>query len=537
MRNSQFSLLDAKSAQGSRQTLARFVEARLNNGVITMIDPADIPNGALARGKNVTVRFDRTARRFGTMLLTPTKPNANTVLGMFFFKLKNGSAYTFRVTKDDLHFRDDDSSWTEITGSGLAGSNNDRFEFVNILDTVIFANNGADNLQKLDLGAGTYAALGNAPKYRHVTGFFNRAVGAARRGVNEVEVGWSADGDPTEWNPAVNETAGSSPILESPSDLSDYISGIFGFTNTAILLRERSIWLVTKKPSPTDPFNFYSVFPGIGCDAPNSVAVIPNGLTWLDTQTKSVWAFVPGGNPERIGAPIERDILKGLDDPANCFAGFDPIENEYTVAIKRAGSTLVTTWTYNFSTKAWTEGEYDGISSVDNVELVNSTLLSSLKIDDLIGKIDTLVGVINDLVPSGSSVSVGNVRLFGKTNGDILVEDESSDTDAGSAFETLIDSKTFSVPSDDQLVQELRIEFVQRKAGSLQILWSDDGGKTFMLYRTVPVLQLPLDKSKIIRTFGPLQARQYTWRVKATDGAFEILSFEIIISKGGDSRI
>lgn len=538
MAKPRFTRSQVRVPPDSRITSAKFVEARVNAGVITMIDPLDIPPGALQTGKNIIVRFDRTSRRPGSVLLDPAKPDSNEVLGLAFIKLKNGVAYTFRFTATSIYSRNA-LDWTEVTGGGLTGLQTDRFQVVNVLNRIIFTNNGADVVQEIDPAVLTYAALGNAPTYRYVTGFYNRAVGAALRGSNEVQVGWSADGVIDEWDPAVNKTAGNSPILESPSDLSDYITGIFGFTNVMILLREQSIWLATKKPIPTDPFNFYAVFPGIGCDVPSSVAVIPNGLAWLDTRTGTVWAYTPGGAPEPIGRSIEANLLRGVDDPSQCFGSYASKPNEYTVAIPRAGSTLVTTWTYNFRTKAWAEGEYESITSIDDIELATGGVVGSgLTIDDLIGTIDQLVGNIDELGPAGPVVGpdiIANVRLFGKSNGDVLLEDETVDTDNGTEFETLIDSKTFQIPTDDMMVMELRLEFLKKLAGSFEIYWSKDGGKTFSLYRTVADTYIPIGESKIVKTFGPMKARNYVWRIRATEGAFDILAFEVLVSQSGKS--
>lgn len=532
-----FTTLKARGVNMPRIEEKTLAEARLNQGVITMIDPADIPTGALTRAKNTTVRFDKTSRRPGGILFTPAAPDAFPVLAFIFIKLKDGSVFLFRFTTESIYVLDA-GVWVEITGSGLLGTTADRFEIVNVLDTIVFANNGANVIQTINPIAGTYAALGNAPAYRHVTGFFNRAVGAALRGSSEVQVGWSADGDPTEWDPGVDQSAGFSDILESPSDLSDYISGIFGFTNVMILLREQSIWLATKQPIETNPFHFSAVFPGIGCDVPNSVAVIPNGLAWLDTRTGTVWAYTPGGQPEPIGRPIESTILKGFDNPETCFGSYSNKHAEYEIAIPRAGSNLVTTWTYNFRTKAWAEGERDNISCIDDIEIVvGANIVNQLRIDDLIGTIDGLVGTIDQLVSSSSSgpETIANVRIYGKKNGDAMIEDETADTDAGTAFETLIDSKVYTIPTNDTYIAELRIEFFKRLAGGFEIYWSRDGGATFTLWRTVTNAQIPLDKAQLVHTFGPLDARQYKWRIRATAGAFDLLSYEIKILQAGKS--
>src|SRR5688572_27484223 len=91
-----------------------FAEAQVNKGVITMIDPDDIPNGALQIGKNAFVRFDRTLRRHGGVLLTPPKPDGLTVLGLLPFITKGGSAFAYRFTRSSIFSRQS-ATWTPIT--------------------------------------------------------------------------------------------------------------------------------------------------------------------------------------------------------------------------------------------------------------------------------------------------------------------------------------------------------------------------------------------------------------------------------------
>lgn len=506
-----------------------FAEAQVNKGVITMVDPDDIPNGALQVGKNAFVRFDRTMRRHGGVLLTPPKPDGFTILALRSFINKVGAAFTYRFTRDSVYSRLA-GSWSKLTGAALAGTNFDRITTVNVLDKFIFANNGANNIQLVDTIGNSYADLAANTPYRYITGFFNRAVGAALRGTSEVRVGWSADGVITQWDPGVAPSAGFSDILESPSDLSDPITGIFGFTNTMILMREQSIWQATKQPIETDPFYFYAAFPGIGCDCPSTIAVVPNGLAWLDIRSGTIWQYTPGAPPVPIGRPIEANVIRGVDDPRTCFASYNNKNAEYTVAIPRASSTLVTTWTFNFRTQAWTEGEYLSISSLDDLALSN--VGGGLTIDELVGTIDQLIGAIDDLSPSSATI---NSKVFGRADGELVLEDITADTDAGTVYTTQIVSKSFTIPKDDVYVVELQIEFIKRKAGEMRIYQSKDGGNTWILYRTIATSYLVLEKPQIIKIKKPLKARRYSWKVEADAGLFEIMNFIVRVSDSGES--
>jgi hypothetical protein len=114
---------DMGSASLQEQNLAN---ARLNLGMITSLDPADIPEGALQLCKNARVRFDRTSRRPGSSLLTPAAPNTKSVIGLSYFKQSDGDEYFFRATRDTLHRRLT-GSWTNLPAAVtlLGGTDSD----------------------------------------------------------------------------------------------------------------------------------------------------------------------------------------------------------------------------------------------------------------------------------------------------------------------------------------------------------------------------------------------------------------------------
>jgi len=537
---------------------SKFIEARVNQGMITMLDPADIPPGALQLCRNARCRFDRTTRRPGTKLLTPTKPNSNRVLGTFFFKKNDGSTFFFRFTPTTIHFRDG-VSWTPITagvGATLTGGATDRFQAVVAFDRFIYTN-GVDILHYVDVTDNKFKKLGNAPSYKYITAFFNRVVGANRTGLlaDATQVGWSAEGGITgvgldEWDPLVDETAGSSPLVDSPSDRADYISGLFGFTNVMIVLREQSVWLATKQPIPTNPFFFYTAFPGLGSNCPESAVITLNGITWVDQRSGSVWFYEPGGKPEPIGRSIERDLMRGLDDPSQVFASYAPIEQEYTVCIPQVSGAFVTAWTFNFRTNAWARDEYEAISSIDDVDLSESIIT----IDDLGDiPIDQLNpapgGTIDDLSPASPIIPV---RTFGRTDGEIIIENPNPDplnneTDTDPVFPsdplstgvytTELISKSYTMPTDDIYIAEIRIELVPRRAGDLTLTYSKDGGETFSAAsKTRVIASAELDKPRVFKWVKQIKARRFAWRLVTQAGQCDIIGYEVHVYKSGESK-
>lgn len=522
--------------------MQKFVESRVNKGMITMLDPADIEPGAMQLIRNATVRFDRTARRPGSRPFTPGQPDAHPVMRLAFMKKKEGNAYTVRLTPESVHTMAT-VDWNVIAGI-LTGTVKDRFQTTVVLDEFVFANNGVDYLQVVDFVAQTFGRLGNAPRYRYVTGMFNRVVGAARRDENEIEVGWSADADVYEWNPLVNETAGSSPIIDSPADLSDWIKGIFAFTTVGILLREKSVWLITKVPIPQNPFAFHPAVPGIGCDSPFSAAIIGDGLAWLDRRTGTVYAFTPGSPLEAIGRPIEKSIVANIDDPETIFSSYDPIANEYSICIPQVpGGELVVVWTYNRRNKAWAKNEYQSITSINDAELA----VAGTQIDQL-GPvpINSLPGTIDGLSPTESIIVS---RTFGRADGSMAIEDINEDIDApqdgfptGYVYPTQLVSKAFTVPEDDIYIAQINIEYQSNRGGTFTLEYSKTGGAvtdlglpgSWKLAKTVTPTVLGQPRLLIFRRM--LHCRRFAWRLTTTAGLFETLSYEVHVYPSGKSR-
>lgn len=519
--------------------MAKFAEGRVNGGMITTIDPADIPSGALQDAKNALVRFDKTARRPGSVILTPTKPNSNTIMKLSSIKRQDGVAYTFRFTPTTVHSRQT-SSWTAFpfTTTALIGTADDRFETAIVLDEFVFSNNGANVVQQIDFLNGKYKALGNAPAYRYICGFYNRVVGAALRDENEVRIGWSGDGDITEWDPAVNETSGFSSLVDSPADLSDWITNIFAFTNVLVVLREKSVWVGTKQPIPTQPFYFVNSVPGYGCDCSYSAAIVGEGLAWLDRRSRTVYAFAPGGQLEPIGRPIENRIVDNIDDPKTVFGSFDPFSNEYTIYIPAVGG-VVNAWTFSFRSKTWTRHEYKHITSADVVDLAEGGVtidqLGDVPIDDLPGTIDSLS-------PSSNIVPI---KTFGRDDGEIAVEDINANTDApyspdfpsGIPYETLVVSKCFTVPEVDMYIAEIVLEYQAVLGGTFTIEYSRNGGATDDSWHTAKtVTPTILGEPRLLKLRKTIRTRRFAWRVITNAGRFEILAYEVHVYPSGKSK-
>lgn len=504
-----------------------FVESRINGGMVTAVDSADLETHQFPQVKNFFVRYDKTFRRYGTRLYTPVKPNSNKVLNIFPMKRFDGTVNILRFTPSSVHIGTS-TTWALVTPAiALTGGVNNRFVSAIINDRFFFAN-GVDPVQEINFTASTHAVAGNASNYRFVTGFFNRLVGA-RTSTNPIQVGWSGDSNLAQFDPNVDISAGSTPLIDSPSDYADFITGLFGFSNAMLVLRERSIWQAVKIPSASNPFNFYTAVSGLGCDSPDTAVQIPNGIAWFDFRTGSVYTYKLGTpEPVAIGRSVEKEIVSDITDITTIFAGYNTVYDEYTLVVPIAGSTICKLWTYNFRTQAWWYEEMFDISALANIDYESSSLM----IEDLPGMIEALVGTIESLT---SNVAVAS-RFYGKTLGDLEVQDTSVSLDNGVAYTSELISKTFTLSGFDEYVAFLRIEYVPQSAGSFSVYYSKDGGISFTLYKTVTFTSLDYGKRKLATFKKQIKCRNYNWKIVSTAGLFDLLEYEGNVYQGAVSK-
>ena len=523
----------------------------LGAGMVTSLDPADIKPEALQLSLNTRVNFDKTKRRAGLTRATPDAPDTNPVVHLGYIKLPdNTNSYIVRITPSTVYYRPQGGSWQIATGA-IGGTITDGItDSVIILPTgppyYVFANNGVNEIQKVlfdptntvsDLRAG----VGVSTKYRYITGFYNRVFAAALAGVNECQIGWSGDGNITVWDPSVDSTAGNSPLIDSPDDESDFIKGIIGFTNILVVIRTRSIWHGTKLPIPTQPVNFYAAIPGIGCDCPNSFKITTEGLVWVDTRTATVWSYTPGRWPVPIGRPIEKDLINSIYDPNLVYASYNSQNFEYTVVIAQPSTKDVISWTYNFRNSAWVKdyiaGDYIVDSTGVGVSAINDFAYQTggLTIGQLVGTIGNLQGTIGSL---GSASAIFNSRVYGVSDGNILVEDSNSSVDQiyapGVAFETDLVSKAFTLDYSDEYIARVRINYKAYANGSFTVWFSKDGGATFTAIKTINFSTLNVSQLVTIRK--SVKTRRFAWKLTSTTGSWEILDYEIEYYPGAESR-
>jgi hypothetical protein len=263
-----------------------------------------------------------------------------------------------------------------------------------------------------------------------------------------------------------------------------------------------------------------------------------NNLVWLDTRSKTVWAYPPNGQPEPIGRNVEKDILRAVDEKDRVFGGYNSVENEYSIGIPLAGATGITRiWTYSFRTQAWAYDEMEAVSRIADIPFASSGLI----IDDLPGKINELVGNINSLSPTDVSEQL---RMYGRSDGEIITEDinvyrdpavsGSPAVDSGS-YETIIWSKDFELEEIDAYFSRIVIKVKPFASGSIRLEFSRDE-KDFEIAKTKTFTASEIGHSALLKFSKVVHARRLSWQVVATDGLFDVEGYLVKIYPSGTHR-
>ena len=511
-------------------------------GMDTFNDPTVIDPSQWVSLLNVTNRFSKLSRRAGGALITPVKPNSNKILKFYTTTLWNTDAVQLRFTRNSIHSRSS-SAWTPFTGQALTGSDTDRIKIVNFINRIFFSNNGVDPIRELDPVGNVVNVLGNAPRFKYICSVSNRIVGAYLKDTpdNPTLIGWSGDLNLGEWDPLVDFSAGSNPLYESQSEYSEFITGIFGFETTVLVMRQRSIVLGTLQPSATDPFYFYTSVPGIGSDSPDTIQRIPEGVIFYDFRTRMVYqytlaagasaAYGASNGVSLIGLPIAETLTNQITDPSLLTSSFDPINLEYQLCISVASSNTTRIWTYNLKTKAWSFDEKNNVSSIDNVEFSQSTGA----IGDLVGTIGNLLGTIASLSPSVNT----STRFYSFINGDIEQYDALNDVDEDGIYTTTIESKVFELPLDDASFQRVRIEIIVRKATTITLSYSKDNGVSWSLYKSVsltPQNNVNENNRQLVIASKHIRSRQLKFKIESVSGLWDIVGYEVHYLADSPSR-
>lgn len=500
-----------------------------NEGLVTDIDIAKIPDNGLSAATNVAYTKKQVFRRNGTTIWPNAKPNANKILGIFGFLHPVSGIVILRATKDSLH-RVKISGWDAFAPDGIAafsGSDVDYFNFVVGDNRCFVTNSGIDPIREVVPESLTYKALGNAPSYRFITAAFNRIIGAnlyvAGAPSNPVEVGWSGDRNYGVWDPVSDISSGLTPLVDSPSDTSDDITNIFSTTNLLIVPRVKTIWVGVNQPSATAPFRFVPALK-VGADIPRAIKLTDYGLVWFNSQTGSAYAWAPGQDAKadeiEFSSKVRRAIKADVKRADLITSSYSSDTRTFSIAMSSPSTGEVVIWGYNFLEKCWARDTAVDLCTIADLDFEGA----SLTIDDLSGPIDDLEGSIDELGQGIAKIT----RFLGYTDGEIQTYrpyhgyPESPDSDIkiqdnATSFTTVIGYKLVEAPVDYLFANLVRCAITPYSTGSVSLEYSKNDGKTWTVAKTKTFIEAELKQQFHLQLKRALRFKRIIWRITTSD--------------------
>jgi hypothetical protein len=533
-------------------TMGKFVETRVNGGMYTTIDAADLENKYATVIENMRVRKDVTERRGGymnTALFKNPLPSWGPLysLNVAAIQYPNLTSRTFLFTTDGVKYLNA-GAWSNLA-TGWAMAQTSRVQFALLKDMLVFTTNGVRTIQTLSSATPPVLADAKASKtYKYLTAFFNRIVAAnfADSPSNSIKVEWCADGDVTKWE-GDDRTAGSALLISGPADIDDEITGLKAINNRLFIWRKRSIWVADRQASGSAPFSFSSFINGIGCDLPYSITEVRGGIIWADTRTSSIWFFDGQNYPKRIGLPIE-DTLKtdflNLVSKDYAQGAYDALNNEWYLLVY--GGTSISAngfaklWIYNGDTEQFSYDKYITTSDYINAVFSTRTNAYSLTIGELQGTIGDLVGTIGSL---GGNASQVDTIFLGGYDGAYYYDETYYCDSPGGVIQSVWQSKIFEIPTDDIAIGEVRIEYANAGGEFISFYYTTDGKEfSSTLFKQQVTEVTP--GTKLFRIPLNVRCRQFQFKLKfysnnnsIIGNRAKLLKYEVHVYQLGRSTI
>lgn len=295
------------------------------------------------------------------------------------------------------------SAWTAYGGAALTvTASGDRFSFLRWNNLILAMNPDASTgLQALNPAAHTYAAVAGAPAAFHLTGFTNRVI-ATRVTGNIGRIQWSVKNDYTNW---AGLGSGFEDLLAATGSRSDRPWSVWPISETqAIVVCERSLFMMTATDNFDAPFRFTLIVGGEGTPHPYTVAAVPGGIIyagWTD-----VW-YVTSESITSLGKPFLNELLFGQDFGSTDHIStlgeshsgvYVAITNEYWL------KTVTTGYRCQLASRVWTQQTMNAgqMTYVEGVKLLNPSGEVrdwAVYFADLGNVVDVVFGSVNSSTP------------------------------------------------------------------------------------------------------------------------------------------
>ena len=392
----------------------------LNGGLRTDVDFTLIENNQFWDISNCWLDRDRLRAPAGISTNftwgNATPIVASRILGLQSLIRSSGQIECLRFTKSSVH-KIAGATWTPLTGPALVGGDYDRFQVIFARDgsgdKIFFNNNGANVLMTVDFAANTYAATGNARRYKYYTVFANRIIGANLLSgtPDPTEIAGSGNLNFSQWDPLIDPSSFINKLIVGTRHGVDEITGLKTVGENLILFRRNTIWVGTAQPIASNPIAWNRAKSDLGCDIPDSIQVCEDNIViWADLGLRSVFLWKVGaGDPQSISVPIDQDLFARISEAKNVFSLYNPDKKFYRLFIEDTVSGRTLVYTYHLPSNSWWKEVRDRICFAASVLFPTN----SVTWDSAAGSWDSAVGTWD----SYNQVTLVPYEIFGNSSG------------------------------------------------------------------------------------------------------------------------
>lgn len=460
----------------------------------------------------------------GTVLTDP-------VIAVFLYTNAAVGDYIVACTPEGFFYWDG-ASWTATTGPTLTADDNTGVSLTQWGNTVIYAN-GADDVGAIDIAGGTHAALTGAPVARFSMNFGRRVIVFNVSG-NPERIQWCVNGNNADW---AGLGSGYEDLLAAPGGVvDDALGGIPITDESAILIRRRSIWTMSRTNFADAPFQFTRRWQTQGTESPYSFKLTPAGVIGLFLD--DVYLFSDTQAPVPIGTAVRKELLNAAN-LEGARAAYDRYLREYRLMIPpttRAGVTKI--WRYSLADQRWTYDEFP----FDVSDIATEYYTIDPIIDQVDDVIDTVDIPIDDMggVANTSGLIIGQHGSTGKVVGQLddgnMQDITQGSTTASADIEVVVELGELTPGTSLRRVNliEAQVEHFNANAIDLSMEYSEDRG---VIWNTYDMWSLSVDPVPTIARFTKnVEAKRLAVRLYAADGAGLVISSWVLRMQTGSKH-
>ena len=453
------------------------------------------------------------------------------VIGVFLYTNSAVGDYIVAATPEGFFYWDG-ASWTATTGPTLTADDNTGVSVTQWGSSVIYAN-GVDDVGAVDLVGGTHAALTGAPAGKFVMNFGRRIIVSSIVGSPE-RIQWCVNGNNADW---AGLGSGYEDLRAAPGGVvDDALGGISITDESAIIIRRRSIWTMSRSNFADAPFEFTRRWQTQGTESPYSFKLTPLGVMGLFLD--DVYLFSDTQAPVPIGTAVRKELLNAAN-LEGARAAYDRYLREYRLMIPPTTRTGVTkVWRYSLADQRWTYDEFPfDISDIATEYYTIDPIID--QVDDVVDTVDIPIDDMGG-VANTSGLILGQHGSTGKVVGQ-LDDGNMQDITQGSV------TASADIPIEMELGEltpgtslrrvsliEAQVEHDNANAIDLEMQYSEDRGVT---WNTYDMWALGIDAVPTIARFTKhIEARRLTVRLYSDDAAGLVINSWVLRMKTGSKH-